>query len=91
MKQLLSLASEDVWSLTGSNLRNILLFTKVMKVEDLHPGVMNSIQYHSIDEHQMWRLGLIHELVSIKYGHLSPPDGWTELDFQDILDITCTQ
>ena len=91
MKQLLSLASDDVRSVTGSNLRNILLWTKVMKVEDLHPNVMNSIQYHSIDEHQMWRIGLIHELVSIKYGHLSPPDGWTELDFQDILDITCTQ
>ena len=91
MRHLLDLASNDVKSVTGSNLRNILLQTKVMKVKDLHPNVVENIQYHHLGESQMWRVEVIRELLDIKYGNLSLPDGWTESDMQDILNITCTK
>ena len=91
LRQLLDLAREDVTSVTGSNLRNILMQTKLINVKDLHPDVVEGIQYHNLKESEMWRVGIIWELLDIKYGNLSPPAGWTESDMQEILNITCTQ
>ena len=91
LRQLYSLASSDVRSVTGSNLRNILMMTSLINVNDLHPNVMNNIKYHIIENTQMWRVGLISEVIDIKYGNLRNPNGWTDLDLDEILYISCTQ
>ena len=91
LRQLYSLASSDVRSATGSNLRNILMMTSLINVNDLHPNVMNNIKYHMIESTQMWRVGLISEVIDIKYGNLRNPNGWTDLDLDEILYISCTQ
>ena len=36
--------------MTGSNLRNILLLTDKLHVEDLEPSLVDNIMYHKIEE-----------------------------------------
>ena len=77
-------------SVTGSNLRNILILTNTANVDDLHPGLVNDIKYHTVEENQMWRIELIRELLDIKYGILCLPEGWSEDALEEILMDTCT-
>ena len=91
LRQLYQLAAKDARTVTGSNLRNILLQTNRLKVEDLHPGLVDSIMYHSVKEDQMWRIGLVKELIDLKHGCLCLPEGWKEEELSEILNVTCTQ
>ena len=67
------------------------MLTNMMKVEDLDPGVVDKINYLQAEDSELWRLGLIDELIDIKYGMLSQPDGWSEADLEKVLSVTCTQ
>ena len=49
-RQLYSLASRDVRTVTGTNLRNILLLTNKSTVDDLEACQVDSIMYHQIGE-----------------------------------------
>ena len=89
LRQLYHLSSNDTRTVTGSNLRSILVMTKVIKVADLYPGVGDKIKYLKAEESELWRSGLIAELLEIKYGIISPPDGWTEADLEKVLNVTC--
>ena len=50
LRQLYMLASSDVRTVTGSNLRNILLLTDKLQVEDLEPSLVDNIIYLKIDD-----------------------------------------
>jgi hypothetical protein len=58
-------ASSDVRTVTGSNLRNILLLTDKLKVEDLEPSLEDSIMYHKIEDKDVWRVGMVKELLDM--------------------------
>ena len=91
LRQLYQLASNDTRTVTGSNLRSILVMTNMIKVADLYPGVVDKIKYLKAEESELWRLGLIGELLDIKYGIISPPNGWSEADLEKVLNVTCSQ
>ena len=92
LRQLFTLASSDVGSVTGCNLRNILLMTNLKKVKDLHPAIISKIQMpNEIKEDQMWRIDLLKEITDIKYSNVCAPDGWTESELREILDFCCTE
>ena len=63
LRQLYQLVCKDARSVTGSNLRNIMIMTNCSKVEDLHPALVRNIKYHNVEENQVWRLGLVRELI----------------------------
>ena len=65
--------------------------TDMIKVADLYPGVVDKIKYLKAEDSELWRLGLIDELIDIKYGIISPPVGWSEADLEKVLSATCTQ
>ena len=50
------MASRDVRTDTGTNLRNILMLTDKLQVDDLEPSLMDSMTYHRIEEHNIWRV-----------------------------------
>ena len=91
LRQLYELSCNDTRTLTGANLRNILVLTDKLKVADLYPGVVDEIKYLKPEDSELWRLGLIDELIDIKYGMISPPDGWSQADLEKVLSVTCTQ
>ena len=90
LRQLYELAKCDVRTTTGSNLRNILLLTDLYDVDDLHPGLVNSFEYHKIEEKEQWRLNMVKELIDIKHGVKILPDGWSPGDLETILTYVCT-
>ena len=90
VKQLYSIAKDDVRTTTGSNLRNILLRTNLSNVDELCPSAVKNIQYKELSDMDMWRIPIIRELVDIKCGDMNPPDGWTSQELQEILDLACT-
>ena len=90
LRQLYQLASRDVRTVTGSNLRNILMLTNTLKVDNLDPSLVNMIEYHKIKEDQKWRVDLMNELIGIKHGEIHTPEGWSKEDLVEILNYTCT-
>ena len=91
LRQLYDIASRDVRTVTGSNLRNILMLTNTLQVDDLDQSMVDMIKYHKMEETEMWRIGLINELINIKHGDINLPEGWTHDDLEAIMDFTCTQ
>jgi hypothetical protein len=91
LRQLYRVASSDVRTVTGSNLRNILLLTDKMQVDDLEPSLVENIMYHKIEDKDMWRVGLVKELLDLKHGEVLLPEGWSTEELDMILDYVCTQ
>ena len=91
LKQLYNLTKEDVRTTTGSNLRNILLLTNKLHVDDLHPGLVDDIEYHQIEEKELWRIDMVKELLDLKHGDKITPEGWSNEELDMILDSVCTE
>ena len=97
VKFLFSLAASDVRSVTGSNLRSILVNTGVQVI----PGVSRAAQVKKhtlfvVPEEEKWKIPLIHSLLSVRAGEFEIP--FDEIDPEenepnigdDILDNICT-
>ena len=91
LKQLYNLTKDDVRTTTGSNLRNILLLTNQLHVDDLYPGLVENIQYHQIEENELWRISMVKELLDLKHGDKIAPEGWSDVELDMILDYMCTE
>ena len=90
LRQLLSLSKDDVRTTTGQNLRNILLLTNKQHVDDLHPGLVDGIEYHKIGEEDVWRINMVKEITDLKNGILETPEGWSSDELELILHWVCT-
>ena len=91
LKQLYDLAKSDVRTTTGSNLRNILLLTDLNDVDDLHPCLVNSLQYHMVEDKEQWRVNMVKELIDIKQGVTDLTDVWSTKELETILTLLCTE
>ena len=90
LRQLFAIAKSDVRTTTGSNLRNILLQTNLLNVDELQPDTVGQIRYKEILEIDKWRISLIREIIDIKFGAIDEPEGWLLEELQDILNVVCT-
>ena len=91
LKVLYKISSRDVRTVTGSNLRNILLLTNEMQVDKLRPTMVDNISYKQIDESQMWRVPLVLEILDIQHGVKNLGGEWTDEELKQILTTACTQ
>ena len=90
LRQLFSIAKQDVRTTTGSNMRNILLLTDCISIDELHPDIVKTINYNKIDSTDMWRVDLVKELIEIKLGNLETPEGWTSDELDQVMNFACT-
>ena len=91
LQQLYNIAKQDVIITTGSNLRNILLLTDCLSIDNLDKRVIGDIEYNKIMEQDKWRINLVKEVLDFKHGQLAPPDGWSIEELEEILNFACTQ
>ena len=91
LRQLYSIAKNDVRTTTGANLRNILLKTTLLNVDDLQLSTVQQIRYKVIKDEDMWRIPIIQDALDMKYGDINPPDGWTTEELDEILEFACTE
>ena len=67
------MAKKDVRSVTGANLRHIMLLCNRNLVSDLIPDDALNIKYHEPPAEELWRLGVLDELLEVQYGDLTVP------------------
>ena len=96
VKYLLSVSSTDVRSVTGSNLRNILLTTGVQVTPGFTgAGTVRNKTLVSVPEGEEWKVPLLHSLLSVQMGEAVvdfEDDNELENDnvIEDILFNICT-
>ena len=78
----------DAWSITGSNLRNILLKTDKASIQDLVPNDVLNIEYHPIQEDENWKVSFIQELIEAKNSNLEVVD-FTDDELDKIMEFLC--
>ena len=88
-KQLLNSIQADTRSITGSNIRRILLLTKKENIDQISDRDIDGIIYAEILEDDKWRVDLIKEVTDVKFGQ-STIEGFTLEECEEILQFACT-
>ena len=87
-KLLLNAIMNDTRSITGSNVKRILVLTKKSKVEDITTEDIENIVYEKISDENLWRIDLIKEITDVKFGQLTV-DGFSQEECEEILKFAC--
>ena len=88
-KQLLNLVQNDVNSVTGRNIRRILLLTNRSRWTDVTKTDVDKIVYAEIPDGNGWRVPLFHELTDVKFGQ-TVIDGFSFDECNEMLEFACT-
>ena len=84
-----SYVKHDVRSVTGSNLRNILLLTDKDTVEEINSIDIKKLKYHEVTKENDWKIELLKEIIETKNNQLSISEFSVE-ELNDILEYLCT-
>ena len=90
LNMLLQEAVMDVRSVTGSNLRNIMLLVGKKKVEEVMTEDWNNIEYFKQEDADKWKTSLIWEIIDTKAGVADIP-GFDFHELELILHNVCTE
>ena len=85
LRQMIRLVENNVNTVTGRNLRRILLLTGKPTIAHLSPSDMDTVRLHG--EPELWRVLAIKEVLQMRDGYLQPPDGW---NYVEILAACCS-
>ena len=88
-KKLFEIVKNDVCSVTGSNLRNIMLLVNKTSIEELNPTDAENISYHIANEKDEWRINVAKELLQVKAGDLEI-EGFDYKEIKDMTELICT-
>ena len=88
-KLLLSHICHDVRSTTGKNLRNILLQTDKIDVEDLIKTDVKEIGYFPVPTFEKWKVDVVSEIIDNREGRLYI-DGFDEDELNHMINHICT-
>ena len=90
LRQMIRLTMNNAQSVTGRNLRGILLLTSKSRVKDLTIEDVRNIKYHDLDDTEKWRIVTINEVLEIKSGDRELPVNLSRRDLEDLLNLACT-
>ena len=76
---------KDTNSVTGQNLRKIMLCCDMTSIYDLNYNSIDKLVYAN---DQLWRINFLHELISTRQGELEVP-GFTSDEVSDMIDFIC--
>ena len=88
-KHVLKYVKHDVRSVTGSNLRNILLMTNRDNIEEITTHDVKKLKYHEVTQENVWKIDFIKELIAIKNNQASLND-FSKEELDVILTNLCT-
>jgi hypothetical protein len=86
-KQLLNTIQNDTRSITGSNIRKILLLTSKESIEQITDFDIE-IEYAKMSDENRWRVNIIKEITDVKFGQLTI-NGFSEEECEEILQFAC--
>ena len=70
LTMLMKEAIKDVRSVTGSNLRNIMLLVGKTSVEDVRVEDVDNLEYFKLENDELWKIPQIQEIINVKAGNL---------------------
>ena len=88
LKTVLNVIKKDTRSITGNNLRQILLLIDKTNIDDLCSQDALSIEYKEVPENEEWRIPFVKELINIRHGDLKV-DGFSVEELAEILNDIC--
>jgi hypothetical protein len=88
-KLLLQTVKRDCRSVTGSNLRNILLLTRKDTIEELVPDDAFQMNYIPVMDENKWRIAMIKELIDVKWGK-TDIENLSDDEIDAIIEEICT-
>ena len=68
LKCLYNILKYDTQSVTGFNLRKIMLLLEKTSIDELKPSDANEIKYFPVPDSESWKIDIINEITDIKFG-----------------------
>ena len=81
------MVENNVHTVTGRDLRRIILLTDKPTIEHLSPSDMDTVCLHG--EPELWRVLAMEKILRMKVVDLQLPDGWNYGEMEAILLAAC--
>ena len=88
LKNVFHAVKNDCQSVTGSNLRNIMLLVGKTSIGDLCVDDTSKVGYHEIQEEELWRVSLANEVIDAMWGE-NTVEGFSRDELGYILSYAC--
>ena len=85
---LLRTIQNNVRSVTGYNLRRIMLESGKNNVDQLKDVGINNIEYHPVSNDDKWKIKVIKECIDVKFGRLEI-EGFSSEELEEISSHLC--
>ena len=86
--ELLQIVRNDVRTITGSNIRAIKLEFNESNLEKIK--INKDMVMYSVPEHELWRVGFVHEILQSQLRPLQPADDEIDKEIQnEVLNYLC--
>ena len=87
--KLLEIICRDTGSITGSNLRNIMLLLEKHTIEEVTVKDLSSFEYQPVQPGDQWKVGMVRELLEIRENNLDV-ENLTTNEIEEVLEYLCT-
>jgi hypothetical protein len=84
----LSTIQYDVRSITGYNLRKIMIETGKTDINQHNDVRTDDIEYHPVRNEDKWKISVIKECIDVKFGNLSI-EGFSSEELEEICSHLC--
>ena len=88
-KQMLNVVKRNVKSVTGSNLRQIMLLLEKRYIDEISLFVVDSLIYVPVPDHDVWKINIVKELIQTKHGEMHV-DNLNGDEIDDLIVSLCT-
>ena len=89
-KALLTVIKNNVSTVTGSNLKNIMKLTNRETVKEITVSDIKQLRYHPIPDEEEWRIGIVRDIIDIRNGN-AKLENFNAAELNDMLDFACTK
>ena len=89
LKTVFMMIKRDVNSVTGNNLRKMMLMFGKSDISDLCTDDLDKMKYAPVPSSDEWRINLLNELIDVKFGN-SLIENLNQEEIDDIIQFVCT-
>ena len=87
-RQLFNMIKTNTLSVTGSNLRNIMMLVGKNNINEINVTDLDTVAYFPVKDEDLWKIDLAKELVDIKCGDATVHD-FSDDEINDMLVDLC--
>ena len=87
MRRMISLVENNVNTVTGRNLRRIILLTNRPTIQNIRPSDLDTVSLYG--EPELWKVLAVTDILEMRTGDLQLLAGWHQAEMEDILLAAC--